>query len=210
MFLTIPHHRNLVRIRDVIKENHGSGILVLEDAGIEVFCLLQRKGKFSEKWAVIIARQIAEGLLHLHRFGICHLDVSLENTLVDQQKVVRLCDLGAAAYCTKLPSQLRGRELYAAPEILIGQSYDGKAADMFSLGICIFLMLFGFFPYKNPNPEDNGFLAVTYGDVQELMDTHNIQGQISKYAFSVLEKLLCPQSVRWTINELLDHPWFSI
>ncbi|GAB5365558.1 hypothetical protein AAMO2058_001068700 [Amorphochlora amoebiformis] len=97
-------------------------VVVLEAVETDLFNHLSVKGKLDEKIARSLFRRIASAIASLHHLGIAHLDVALENVLVDQDlKKVKVCDFGRAVFHAeklhgnKVPI---GRMNYAAPELL--------------------------------------------------------------------------------------------
>lgn len=95
----------------------------------------------------------------MHMQGIIHRDIKLENILVDQREnvdtkklepVVKLIDFGLAMRAEKNPpmKDFCGTPNYVAPEILSGEEYEGKPADCWALGVVLYLMLVGRFPFK--------------------------------------------------------------
>ncbi|CAN0209728.1 unnamed protein product [Ascophyllum nodosum] len=86
--------------------------------GGELFDVLTDKGKFSEKEARPLFRQVLEALLHLKRHGVCHRDVSLENLLLDEANRVKLIDFGLAL---RIPQTADGRARVLPPQGACGK-----------------------------------------------------------------------------------------
>ena len=114
-------------------------------------------GQLIEDEARRWARQLASAVSHLHACDIVHLDVKLENMFIDQSDRLKLGDLGLASVAPAgtLTSKLCGSGVYAAPEVLLSKDfgeYDGRAADIWSAGVCIFVMIRGRFPFHLGHP----------------------------------------------------------
>lgn len=116
--------------------------------------LLQKQktlGHFlSERNALTFFHQIVKGVEFLHAHGIAHRDLSLDNVLL-QNNSCKICDFGLSTDATTLSDEPVGKLLYMAPEAVAcsashSQSrcgYDPKAADMWSLGVMLLLLLTG-------------------------------------------------------------------
>lgn len=99
--------------------------------------------------------QAALGVSHLHGSGVVHLDVKLENLFIQKDGYVLLGDFGACEYLRKhntTPSR-RGTPEYMAPEAYTGEGV-GQPADIWSLGVLLFRLLTGKFPFKNEGDSD--------------------------------------------------------
>lgn len=89
--------------------------------------------------------KIITGIAEMHSRDISHLDIKPDNILLsgsfaDLDSIqVRLGDLGYASECRcdKTMTERKGTTGYVAPEILKGQEYDPKKADIYSLGITL-------------------------------------------------------------------------
>ncbi len=123
--------------------------------------VLRYTGSVSEEVAAFMFLQLVHGLAEVHAAGFCHLDVKLENILLDQFFNLKLADFGSAVELADSPFyQFRkGTVGYMAPEVNHlsgGESFDAFKADMFSLGVCLHQMLFAEYPRDTGKPSSLG------------------------------------------------------
>ena len=112
-----------------------------------------------------IFNQCLFGLQYIHNQGVIHRDIKLGNLFMDEDGNIQIGDFGISATMTKNdackfakneeiddllfnPTEAAGTEGFMAPEISMGQMYDQKA-DVFSMGICLYILCFRNFPYGN-------------------------------------------------------------
>jgi BR serine/threonine kinase len=100
--------------------------------------------------AIEFFRQIVLAVEYLHNLGIVHRDLKPENILLDGSNQVKLADFGFARYVgAGLSNTSCGSPHYAAPEVVRGMAYDGRASDVWSLGVILFAMLAGYLPFDD-------------------------------------------------------------
>jgi MAP/microtubule affinity-regulating kinase len=158
-------HSGVVGLRGAqeVAELHQIFIFMELAQGGELFGLVIEKGKLEEEAAVRYFTEMVSAVGYLHEQGVVHRDLKLENVLLSGANTCKLCDFGLAhAYdldpsgaIVRMPlKEVCGSKSYCAPEVLAGLGYDGGLADMWSLGICLFAMLAGFFPLDEAAAQD--------------------------------------------------------
>jgi serine/threonine protein kinase len=87
--------------------------------------------------------------------NVVHRDIKLENILLDNQMNLKLADFGFATNknINKLTT-FRGTQSYMAPEIRESKEYDGRQTDIFSLGVVLFTIVVGYFPFSKAELTD--------------------------------------------------------
>lgn len=125
----------------------------MEYAEDSLFALKQRFGTFKEKETVEIMRQLLLALEHIHRQGIVHADIKLENIMIAnvsmhlRQGTIKLVDFGLAHLQGKGEQQeVVGTMEYLPPEYASGTD-SGPARDVWAVGILIFEMSVGKHPF---------------------------------------------------------------
>ena len=106
--------------------------------------------RLSELEASGIFRQVVDAIGYLHRLGIYHRDIKTENVLIDKQRRIRLIDFGfsvKSSPSTKL-TLFCGTPNYMSPEIILKREYLGAPSDTWALGVLLFVITCGYFPFK--------------------------------------------------------------
>eukprot|EP00457_Paulinella_chromatophora_P001783 gb/GEZN01001785.1/.p1 GENE.gb/GEZN01001785.1/~~gb/GEZN01001785.1/.p1 ORF type:complete len:850 (-),score=114.96 gb/GEZN01001785.1/:280-2772(-) len=151
--LKVIDHPNVLQLYDVI-ETHSKLYLVLEHvSGGELFDYLLQRGKLPAQEVLRICAEIVQGLEHCHDHGICHRDLKPENLLLTETNAIKIADFGLA-HLMKPGQKLDtacGSPHYISPEIVDGKEYDGKKADVWSLGVILFALTAGYLPFDHDN-----------------------------------------------------------
>jgi len=106
---------------------------------------------------------LAKALKTLHDKGVMHRDIKPSNIFYidDPQNIIKLGDFGCSIFIKDNKSEPIGTIFYTAPEIIKNFEYDERC-DLWSLGITLFELYFGFLPYGE-NPNTNKINKVVYG-----------------------------------------------
>ncbi len=142
------NHPNICTIYG-IDEFEGKHFIVMEF--VDGQTLAEKKGSLTQKQALEIGIQIAEGLAAAHERGIVHRDIKPENIMIGKDGRVQIMDFGlaklrGASRLTKEGSTV-GTAGYMSPEQVQGHEVDHRS-DIFSLGVLLFEMLTGQPPFK--------------------------------------------------------------
>ena len=167
-------HPNAVRIDDLDSTEDGRPFIVMEMVeGCNLKTLIGQVGVFPESRALSITIQTADALAAAHRLGIVHRDIKPDNILVtpgaDGSDLVKVADFGIArvhegaidlgsGYSATRSGIIVGTPQYLSPEQAMGRhgdQIDGRA-DLYSLGIVLYVMLTGQLPFESDTPM--GFL----------------------------------------------------
>jgi len=112
---------------------------------------LQREGPLDVVGAVAVIRQLALALDAAHAQGVVHRDIKAENVLLDMAGRAVVTDFGIARVSEAQPLTATGTVLgtvqYMSPELVTGEALDGRS-DLYALGVLLFRMLTGRFPFE--------------------------------------------------------------
>lgn len=172
--------------------------------------------------------QMLDGVNYCHIAGVAHRDLKLENVLLNADGKLKLIDFGLSHVYpvnrstgfvdrSKPLRDVCGSKSYAAPEVLAAQGYDGFAADMWSLGVCLFAMLSGFFPLDEATPQDWRYPRLREAQSHGASTVHTVYGfysrtarHLSREVVDLLDGLLrTDPSRRMTMAQCREHPWVT-
>jgi len=210
------------------KHSHLYFIFMERASGGELFDqLTTHNGPLPEKAAQQFMRELVDGVAHCHKLGVAHRDLKLENVLLNDAGVLKVIDFGLShQYAVSADGQVDrskpiegfcGSKSYAAPEVLLGRGYDGFQADMWSLGVCLFGLLNGFFPVDEAKPTDWRYQKLVKSQEQGRSSVATILGwykktpaHLSANAVNLLDALLSINPLRRpSIQDVLAHPFVS-
>eukprot|EP00485_Elphidium_margaritaceum_P015504 CAMPEP_0202727622 /NCGR_PEP_ID=MMETSP1385-20130828/185216_1 /ASSEMBLY_ACC=CAM_ASM_000861 /TAXON_ID=933848 /ORGANISM="Elphidium margaritaceum" /LENGTH=431 /DNA_ID=CAMNT_0049393865 /DNA_START=16 /DNA_END=1311 /DNA_ORIENTATION=+ len=176
--------------------------------------------------------KMAKVIHWMHNHAHCHLDVSLENivmardTYFDEKSGtvknldIRFIDFGLSASfdlsCNPqfVSSKYCGKLGYKAPKIYRMEQYQANKADIWSMGVCLFMMTIGAPPYGKPCMSDPMFALIAsaslgnYDGVLKLFQKWQRLHYIGKQQYDLMVRCLCvDEDKRISIAEMLKHEW---
>ncbi|KAG0051549.1 hypothetical protein BGZ89_003494 [Linnemannia elongata] len=173
--------------------------LLVRRTSCDLFECIEHHSKFTEIQARVIFKQIVECVHYLNSRGICHRDIKDENIVIDNDFRVKLIDFGSAVIIPKPQGKLFDRFYgtinYASPEILKGEKYRAESAEIWSLGILLYTILYGEVPFNDPVQAISGsYIAPRVKSSGECL--HLLNWMLAKK----------PEQ-RATIEDVAKHPW---
>lgn len=106
-----------------------------------------------------ICLQLVAGLGQMHHQHLSHMDIKLENILINDNGLLQYCDFGFTVPKENLISSKMGTKIYMAPEIYNAKEFPcrAQATDIFSLGVLFFMLAFGVPPFHSAESSDGFF-----------------------------------------------------
>lgn len=205
---------NIIHLYDFFEDETGDVFLVFEFAdGGTLLTLLNNCYRLLEEEARPLFLQVANGLQQLHAKGIVHGDIKLDNILLFAKDEIacKIADFGFARLESEGNPQVntRGSPAYMAPEATRGSAYDGFKADIWSLGVTLYIMVFSTFPFHpvktGPTIQEEILdLFVQVRTKEPRYDLYPISPQLLHLFSRMFQK---NPLQRATISEILNHPW---
>lgn len=204
------HHPNIVRLYNVFNEVDAVFLVTELVVGGELFDRVVLKTNYTEKEARDTCKIILEAVAFCHSKNISHRDLKPENLLLkshESDSEVKIADFGFAKQVDPLkPNSLTtqcGTPEYVAPEVIAAIKY-GLKADMWSLGVIVYILLSGYLPF--------------HGSTVQKMFRRIVKGQysfheqywagISEDAKDFVRNLLdINTSRRMSAEDALKHSW---
>jgi len=219
-------HPNVIKIYKVFEDIQELHIVMEHCSGGELFDQITSDGvdspDFNESKASKILAQIISAVYHLHKLGVAHCDLKPENFIFkkkDEDSSLKLIDFGMAKIVQwrMYYRRMNGTPYYIAPEVLSG--YYNESCDMWSIGVIMFIMIFGFPPFydNSNNPNRMRGDKVIYANVKKGFTPKVKRGYgpwfpkaqpVSISCKDLIARLLRSDvASRMTSEEAMSHPW---
>lgn len=202
--MKIVRHPNIVRLHEVLASRTKIYIILEFVTGGELFDRIVHQGKLPENECRRYFQQLIDAVSHCHDKGVYHRDLKPENLLLDAYGNLKVSDFGLSALPQKGVGLLHttcGTPNYVAPEVLGNEGYDGAAADVWSCGVILFVLVAGYLPF------DEIDLPTLYKKINAA--EFSCPFWFSQGLRSLIHKILDPNpKSRIRIEGIKKDPWF--
>lgn len=158
-------HENVIRLYDFITFGESYAISMEYFDSHSFSFELKSTKSLNKKHGIDIFKAICAGVNAAHKVDVVHRDIKPANILINDSKIVKVCDFGLAAAASSADSRITksgilvGTPTYMAPEQVRGRAID-RRTDIYSLGILMYEAFTGKPPYKGEDHMATLFLHV--------------------------------------------------
>jgi serine/threonine protein kinase len=197
-------HPSLLKFHEVLSDNKYEYLITELLPNGTLLHYLNQHSAFTERDGRILFKNILDGLCYLHEMiGVAHLDLKLENIMIDSNSHARIIDFGLARPFSAFRNiTLKcGSHPYCSPEMLSGQIVTPET-DIWSLGVILYTMIVGHFPFC---ATDESLLTSKI-----LFDEIPFPTTVSAELRHLIQRMLDKDSTkRITLSNISSHPWLN-
>lgn len=213
MIMRMITHKNVIAVKDVFATSSKIFIVVELVEGGELFEHLVDRTVLPEDEARFFFHQLVNGLMYCHSAGICHRDLKPENLLLDSNGNLKISDFGLSTLYVgdadaegnqraELLHTTCGTPNYVAPEVLESRGYDGKKADVWSVGVILFVLLAGYLPFEEKT------MPALFSKIKRADFAYPMW--FSPNARALLSGILVPNPAgRFALVDVFNHAWLQ-
>ena len=191
---------NIIKLYDIKKTSNNIYLMLEYCNEGDLMQYLKKRGKLTEEETIEFFIQILNAFKTLVKNKIMHRDFKLANIL-KHNGIIKIADFGFAKILGEdaFTTTMLGSPLNMAPEILGGKDYNSKA-DIWSIGTCVYELLFGKPPYTAKN------IVELLQKIQKTPFSLPPNTKISPVLEDVLKKMLVfnpDERIEW--DDLFNH-----
>ena len=195
-------HLNVVKIFAINETKERYYIFMEYCNRGELFNYIVDKQHLSEDEASYFYYQLINGLEYIHSQNIVHRDLKPENLLLSKGNILKIIDFGLSNFYLGKPlSTPCGSPCYASPEMVSGHKYNGFRIDVWSTGIILYAMIYGYLPFEDP---DNEMLF------QKILECKpDMPSGVSTTAVDLMKRIMVTNpDKRITVQQIKEHPFY--
>ena len=179
--------------------------------GGTLFNLCERSGQMGEDIGRFFLHQFVDVIQDMHNHNIVHRDIKLENILINDDMSIKFADFGFATNeGIEQLRQFRGTKTYMAPEIKEGKIYNGKEVDIFSIGVVLFIMVRGIYPFTEATKNDQFYEHILNDKLDTYWNRVDKANQLSPaFRNFILKFFTLNGQDRITLDQIRSDPWFT-
>uniref|UniRef100_A0A3Q2W639 non-specific serine/threonine protein kinase n=1 Tax=Haplochromis burtoni TaxID=8153 RepID=A0A3Q2W639_HAPBU len=151
-------HPNIVKTHEIFESPKGTVYMVMElCVKGDLLNYINSKLALPERFSHKLFSQLCRAVEYLHSRNVAHRDLKCENLFLDAKYNLKVGDFGLSKTLTYVDGRVVlsrtfcGTSLYAAPEVLHSIPYDPKVSDVWSMGVVLYMMLYGSVPFNCSN-----------------------------------------------------------
>lgn len=158
--------------------------------------------------------KIVKAVKYLHENNIAHCDLKPENILLDSNFNPKINDFGFSQEFdgkngNYLLHQRSGTPIYSSPDVRLAftKGYDGRKNDIFSLGVLLFVITIGDFPFESATYSDEKYKFIIKGRFNQFWEYFNHINISDEFKNLINSLISLTPAKRLSIDEILKHPW---
>ena len=230
--------KNEIKINEIIQEYENQYCIKYIDSSIGkselTYIILEFASKgsalnyitynnmgFNEKLCKFLFTKILIIVQSLHKMGICHRDLKLDNFLFNGDNfIIKIADFGLSSLIIKdnkgKPLKQKGEvgtSYYKAPEMYKKGYYDGEKADIFSLGVILFNLRTAKFGFQKAKEDDDLYKHIKKGEIKtywiKLGNSININDLTEDFKNLYIKIVTYNPKKRPSLEEIFGDVWFE-
>ncbi|ORX58162.1 Pkinase-domain-containing protein [Hesseltinella vesiculosa] len=206
------HHPNIIETLDIIQED-ATFYQIMEYAPTDLFNIVM-SGMMSREEIACCWRQLLDGVSFMHRMGIAHRDLKLDNLVISSFGILKIIDFGCSIVfrspfgndTDSLSRGVFGSDPYIAPEQHTQPAYDPRLSDVWSCAIIYICMMIRRFPWRHSRTCDPSFQHFASQPLTSFRLLKLLPRQSRPIIASMLE--IQPKR-RSSLDLVLSDPWVT-
>ena len=202
--LKILKHRNIIWLYEIYESTKYFYLVMDYLPNGDLIEKIIKQKRFKEEEALSIFSQLVDALYYMHKNEICHRDIRTEKILFDKNNKPKIVGFSYSTFYSQ-GKKIRdnyGSLCYACPEIIQNDYYNPELADVWSLGVVLYVMICGYLPFSEDDDEKNKELIIK-GEVDYPPEISNKVKDLLKHMLDI------NPNKRYTFQRIIKHPWFK-
>ena len=200
-------HPNLIRLYELFQIAHKLYFTLEWGGHGDLLQYIRLRGALPEAEAKKFFHQLCSGVEYMHQNNMVHRDLKCENILLSKKNVIKIADFGFARFIEphEYSKTYCGSAAYAAPELLQGIPYKGPIADVWSLGVILYIMCCSSMPFRDTN------IKTLLKDQKEpLHIPSKLTATFNPSLKDLISRILAFDiTKRYGMAQLQLHPWYQ-